>query len=80
MLFIVVSLLQEHAELLVVLDEFKNVHDSFAGARIGHDALYLAHFVQPEFSEIGIDGGSSLSPKLEASLDAGQIVDDLELR
>lgn len=73
-------LLEEHPEMLVVLDEFKHLHDDITGTRIRHDALYLAHLVQPQLPEVIIDLRIRFAPKLQQKFTSGGAVLDLKDR
>lgn len=66
--------------MLVVLDEFKHVHDDITGTPIRHDALYLAHLVQPQLPEVIIDLRIRFAPKLQQKFTSGGAVLDLKDR
>ncbi|TIY04139.1 MAG: hypothetical protein E5V22_12325 [Mesorhizobium sp.] len=57
--------------MLVVLNEFEYIDNDITGACIRHDALNLAHLVQPELPEVIIDRRIRLAPQLQQKFSSG---------
>jgi hypothetical protein len=53
---------EKNAEIVGILNEFKDIDDDILGAGVGHHPLELTHFMPPEFPQIGINGGAGFSP------------------
>jgi len=69
---------EHHAKVFFVLDELYDIDDDLPRPRVGHDALHLAHFMEPKLSQIFIDGRSGLPPEFKAAVLPRYAIFDLE--
>ncbi|WP_274577368.1 hypothetical protein [Mameliella sp. AT18] len=70
--------IKNHAEILIVLNKFKDVDDYISRSGVGHHALNLARLMQPELAQIVIDGFAGLFPELQCARRARRTILDLE--